>query len=42
MAKKIFDHRDFLLEQTKVRSDESKRIGGPKTFSKIFKMDQLV
>ncbi len=34
--KKLEDNRDFLLQQEKYRSDESKRPGKPKTTEEIF------
>ena len=37
--KKVEENRDFLMEQEKYRSDESKRIGKPKTADELFGME---
>ncbi len=39
MAKIVFEHRDFLIAQSKLKTDESRRAGAVKTYSDIFGME---
>ncbi len=39
MAKLMFSHRDFLLEQATLKTDERRRVGQVKTYSDIFGME---